>query len=387
MSILFRYRLYFVFTWLLTINETLRRYSNFVDFRQTYYLIMIFANAVAIIIIISTRYFQLKHLLFMLFAIFLFSTTLIHTNDFTDSVVSFTWIISYICAITQFQVQKMGGNKERQNGEVLVLIMVLVSLIIFAFNGITNFRVIKQGRTNLSEVAFLIYLSPLLLKFANERKSIFRELLILIILFLVAIFSFKRTSLVVVAVSSFIYIYIKYFSGNSNLKTKFIFLILVFLLFVIYNQFDDFTDNFMSYRMSIMFETGGSGRIPLWLNTLTAYKESSITELIFGHGYNSVKSTIENSSHNDFLEVLYNYGMLGIFGYLFFIIRIIWLTYSKKKISREVFAVNAYTVVIFLITSVFSHIVIYPIYNMMFLFVMGTVLEFPDSYVYKREAR
>lgn len=72
-------------------------------------------------------------------------------------------------------------------------------------------------------------------------------------------------------------------------------------------------------RLSMVFDDGGSGRDVLFLRTWNLYLETDLINQIFGNGFLSVSHNISSmynifysSAHNDILEILYDYGALGL---------------------------------------------------------------------------
>lgn len=85
---------------------------------------------------------------------------------------------------------------------------------------------------------------------------------------------------------------------------------------------------FNELEASHIAEDGGSNRLFIYGQLWLAQKSSDLLHWIIGSGYNSVLlSKIctdgvlgENvSAHNDFLEVLYDYGIVGLLGYVSFL--------------------------------------------------------------------
>ena len=81
-------------------------------------------------------------------------------------------------------------------------------------------------------------------------------------------------------------------------------------------------------------ETGGSGREGIYEQVWSRYQSSSLDEILFGHGYDAVKEQVSGiSAHNDFLEILYDYGLISALIYCFLLLKIISL-YIKLLRSR-----------------------------------------------------
>ena len=65
-------------------------------------------------------------------------------------------------------------------------------------------------------------------------------------------------------------------------------------------------------RFEAMNEDEGNGRLDIYSDVFVQYLDSDLFSQLFGHGYNMVSVVLKGpSAHNDFLEVLYDYGIIG----------------------------------------------------------------------------
>ena len=72
------------------------------------------------------------------------------------------------------------------------------------------------------------------------------------------------------------------------------------------------------------FSSGGNGRAEIMSKVLYLLNyESNTSSIIFGHGVNAISRTIGIGGHNDFLEVLYCYGIIGLVLFITFLIYLI----------------------------------------------------------------
>lgn len=97
----------------------------------------------------------------------------------------------------------------------------------------------------------------------------------------------------------------------------------------------------------------GNGRYDIYSKTSQMILNSNNKQLIFGNGYNAVAKTIGIGAHNDFLEILYNYGLIGLMLYLIF-----WgaLVFRLLRL-REQSQAHIVSLIIFFFGSMFSSMV------------------------------
>jgi hypothetical protein len=91
-------------------------------------------------------------------------------------------------------------------------------------------------------------------------------------------------------------------------------------------------------------------------------KASDAQQLLFGHGHNAVSkcSPLELSWHNDFLEMLFNYGILGFVPYLVLHFQLIRQIFTRIKIQNKNAPIMAFTYTIFFCLTMISHVIVYP---------------------------
>ena len=125
---------------------------------------------------------------------------------------------------------------------------------------------------------------------------------------------------------------------------------------------------FNELEASHIAEDGGSNRLFIYGQLWLAQKSSDLLHWIVGSGYNSVllsKICTDGvrggnvSAHNDFLEVLYDYGIVGLLGYVSFFVCIIGKAIKMVKDQYEYMVPFMASILMVLTISLTSHLVIY----------------------------
>ena len=121
--------------------------------------------------------------------------------------------------------------------------------------------------------------------------------------------------------------------------------------------------NIISNRLMNIAEDGGSGRDRVWAVTWDMICHSSPEELLLGHGYSTVviDSPLRLSAHNDFMEVLYNWGIVIFIPYTFLHINLIKQVINLIKTKNSIAPIMAFSYVVFLILSLVSIVILYPL--------------------------
>ena len=266
-------------------------------------------------------------------------------------------------------------NIKVRNNKLIIAVMIVLTIgLIYIYYNTYSERLNYYKEDTVSNASyFVMYMLPFLL---CSKNKIFKYASIVIVS-LVVFSSFKRTGTIAVIMAVLAYFYVE-IGLLGNKKYKNIILLVAGISLITYYIINSniLSDNFLFTRLQNISEDKGSGRIEIWQKTWKMIEESNIYQLIMGHGFNSVvkNSPLKLSAHNDFLEVLYDYGIIvwGIYLSIYFSL----LKFLKKLIlQKSMYAAPiASSIVLFFIGSISSHIVIYPYYFIMFTMFWGFVL-------------
>ena len=104
----------------------------------------------------------------------------------------------------------------------------------------------------------------------------------------------------------------------------------------------------------------GSGRLYIWESLYYRLKTQDVILWIFGNGHlaTTVYSWENLSAHNDFLEILYNYGLFNLFIYVSFVFSAATYTIHAIRQKSKLAPCLAMFLTIFLILSMISIIIL-----------------------------
>lgn len=180
---------------------------------------------------------------------------------------------------------------------------------------------------------YLICLLPLVL-ICHKPKLRFIPFIVAI---LIVIFTAKRTGLLVVLLMILIYA----IHHMNTKKNAFITILLISAVgFGLNYGFSSLREEFgidMLGRVERATDDGGSGRLELWGVILNSYDDSNVFQWIFGHGYQAVNKYIGMDAHNDFIQILFDYGFLACILYILFYITLI-IEYIQMRRRKYPFA-------------------------------------------------
>lgn len=135
---------------------------------------------------------------------------------------------------------------------------------------------------------------------------------------------------------------------------------------VIIEKVEYITDRFESINSD-----EGSGRLTLYAECIDGLKKSSVVEWVFGHGYGGTERLMNISAHDDYLDVVYNYGLIGLFlllSILFFLIKRCYLEYKRGSFEFLSLGVCCF---MFIVLTLISHLMVYSHYNIILFAFIG----------------
>lgn len=252
------------------------------------------------------------------------------------------------------------ARKNLLTSKILLRFFIFLSPIIALQYFHTENILLSQSLTSVDNVVNNIsYSFVALIPFVfllKDKKLLSFSILIVLLFFIIQ--GGKRGALItgVGGIIVFILYQLKNVDEKNRYRSYFVGFIgiigMVYLAWYFYNEND-----FLITRMQRLGEVGGSsGRDMIYKNLFNAwYYSQDMLHLLFGYGFAaSLKlSGTGNFAHNDWLELLSNYGLIGITAYLLLFhaaIRLIW----SKYLPPEQKWMLAVVIVMWLITTAFS---------------------------------
>lgn len=245
--------------------------------------------------------------------------------------------------------------------------------LIFIFMSITYiiltlfYNEITRTSEGINSVYYPLLLFPLII---SSNKKLVKFLLWALII-IVTLVSLKRTAILALFLMIFASMSVEYYLKNKKVSLKPILLSIVLILLIIYVS-NLFNFNFFE-RFNNITNDEGSGRIDIYSKVIFALQQNSFIEWLIGHGFEGVTihSGIGTSAHNDFLEVLYDFGLIGFSLYLLLI-----GTLAHKVIiqirNRDWITINlVMSLVLFFVISIFSNLISIPTYFLITCYLWG----------------
>ena len=227
----------------------------------------------------------------------------------------------------------------------------------------------------LNPVFYMSFLMPAILLIRKKTLKISGLLLI----FAAILISYKRSAFLAFVTSVPVYLYARN-AISMSAKLKKLALItfggafLLLLLFFTFNYIADTLDRDLTSRLESLTDDEGSGRLDKYIGYMGLLGSQSLSHWIIGGGANATNNTKYTQAHNDFIEVLYNFGLMGLMFYLLFLNQLAKLFFEMKKYKYIHFDAFAVSLVIFFWGSMFSILIVLPYWFLNLAFFWGWVI-------------
>lgn len=264
------------------------------------------------------------------------------------------FLVSYLYSLLHPHPEKFLVNYFR--------LLALMGLFLLAYSLL--FVNLEDG-SNL--IYFFILPMPLLLIDSKQKRS--RMYLLFIIMIIAVLLSSKRSMIL-----AFALFFITWFMNNSIKKKHFFQSILVIAILVggivyAFNHFSILSEGALAQKVEMDDVT--NGREGIYIITWEMFDNSDILHKILGHGHSAVKSDspLDISAHNEWLEILYDYGIIAVILYLLLWIFMLRKWYQLFKQESEFFISYSLFICIWSVMSMVSQLVLYASYvNYLFMF-------------------
>ena len=230
----------------------------------------------------------------------------------------------------------------------------------------------KEFESQSNMIYFLLLPIPIILLQTNPQWR-FR---ILLFTSFFALLSMKRSMILATILFWCIYILKDLFSSGKKSMAIVISIVLIGAAYGSIKVINDITEDGLSSRtVDYEKEDITNGREAIYYATWDMILNSNKLQIIFGHGHNAVRrdSPLEISAHNDFMEIMYDYGVIALILYLglwIYVIRQFLYHYRNDTIY---FIPYAFSISIFVVMAFVSQLVVYVSYFLYLVMFWGIV--------------
>ena len=242
---------------------------------------------------------------------------------------------TFFCMMSLFIFMRLGHHKQITEEYITIaaIIIVFVSIPRYHYDSISLISYFGRKVFTLNISTLFLVSLPMLIIIKNKYISFF--LLFICISFIFS--SAKRGNVVAMIIPI---ICIVFYLIKENKNNIFGIVILTIFIIISINYFrQSITENeYILQRIEQTKNGDDSNRGMLYSKSWETWKDSeSYSQLFWGHGWDGTVKTIGNRSHNDWLELLVDFGFFGFFVYFLLIVSFICLIVeTKAKKNRAI---------------------------------------------------
>lgn len=245
-------------------------------------------------------------------------------------------------------------------------------------------------RTHINEIGWtesvtMAYYALFLLPFVLLLHNKTIRWVFVAIIFATLLLSSKRGGFIAFFLALIVYAVVEWqMAGKGDPKRVLLILGSVILAMAFYYFFTSFTkaNNLaMLDRLENLANDDGSGRPDVWACVWRMILASDPMSLLIGHGFNTVyrASPMGLSAHNDFLEVIYDYGLIGFLLYLRLYYHVWQLYLRVKSDCSQLAPAFAASLVLMIFMSCMAHLIIYPTHFLLLCMFWGVIAGYLKS--------
>lgn len=243
----------------------------------------------------------------------------IFTGDYSRDLGMFKGVLMSLLSFYPFYYMSRNGELKSKHLIFFLFIMIPVTISSFYFNRNMILSELSYERIDIVNNIAYSFVSLIPLVFLIKKNRLLSVATMLVLMFFI-IQGGKRGAIVVGALGVIMYIYYQMRTVNKKYSLWGYFLISIVAVVIGYFAYDMFISNeFLIRRMEQMVEGNVSGRDRIYANIFNGWLESdSFMNLLFGYGFagSRLLSGSGHFAHNDWLELLSNFGLLGVSIYL-----------------------------------------------------------------------
>jgi O-antigen ligase len=251
------------------------------------------------------------------------------------------------------------SDRIRQVGIIGFLIVYVVAsyLIIVNLSRILDVNIGEDvGVSNL--IFWCLCVVPVLL-LVNKKwvRSVTIVLSILIVLV-----TGKRSATIAIALVLLTYILDSTSSGERKKGSTIGIIIFVMVLYFVISRYLEGTFLGVINRLGSMQEDRGSGRLTIYQDVINVLKENNFADWLVGRGRGSIKITRHSNAHNDALQMLFEFGIVGLIGYIMLLVYIFKRLIVLRKSKSTTYLSYATSVIITVVLGLVSNLVVFHSY-------------------------
>lgn len=319
------------------------------DRTQAHIALLLFTGYMGVYAIFNIRKIKLTRTLspLILLAIWIFINAVINGAETWDMLVqmnmSVLWILSYLFF---YDYTRRGDEEKRHVFQfaTFTLLFYCCATAYYSVNALQNYG----HYTGMNIIYYALAIFPWTLT-GNKTDALSYACI-----FIATFVSLKRGAIIALPI---MYVVGTCLTGSNrkDAAKKVARLIVLFIVLLIAFYFvDKYTDGLMTQRFSAEEMATGSGRANNYQKAITAIGERNFIQFMIGGGIGSSVDLLGTGVHNEWLEMIFSFGLIGLVIYTSFIIGILVRTKQIYRVNARLGSIAAMSVALYLILSLVS---------------------------------
>lgn len=277
------------------------------------------------------------------------------------SLKSLLWPIVFEVSYLFSKLYSKAGNYFRKYFFFLAMMGLLYML---------NHLLLVNFSTSSNLVYFFILPMPFLLR-VNHRKELYW---LFFMMASISVLSSKRSMILAIAIFLLIWGLYNTIIRKKMVQSMFLLFMMAGIIIFSFQNVDFLSEGRLAEKMGK--EDITNGRADIYDITILMIDKSSFDHKLLGNGHNAVRqdSPLEISAHNEWLEIMYDYGFIAIILYLCLWLIMLSIWYGMFKTKSRFFIPYSLMICIWAVMSMVSQLILYVSY-VLYLFMFLAYVE------------
>lgn len=250
-------------------------------------------------------------------------------------------------------------SKESTYMDKYLWIAFLAIFALASYNNVINVNMILLTTNTEDTRSNLVYWSLCSFPFVFLIPKRWAQLTLFGFLFIIVVITGKRSALLSFLAIALIWFFSLKKENTHKFRSYFIAILFVAASLYISSHYLGVFSDFLFGRMGGMVEDQGSGRIPLYRDVLNSMDSFNVFDWLVGRGMGSITLSGHTNAHNDALQMLFEYGIIGLVLYIIMFVKLFKRCRTVRSVDDNLFLGYVSCFVIFVVLGMVSNLVVF----------------------------